>query len=279
MKHLMTAALLALVGSGPAAAPLNRPPDPVYQVYAVDYGTLVQYPLRGLVLGADSAARIDGAMMVWVIRGNGRVMLVDAGFYRDQFLKAWNIGSYVQPSDAVRRLGIQPEEVTDLVISHLHWDHADGADLFPKARVWVQRAEYEFYRDSTHLARSGVFPVDMAMMAEIERAGRLRLVPGDSQAVAPGIFVYTGGRHTHESQYVSVPTASGTVVLASDNAYLYLNLEQNRPIAATWDTVSNLAAQARMKRIAAAPRLVVPGHDPAVFERFPVVAPGIVEIR
>ena len=274
IRSVLAGALAGLAfGTGPAA------PGPVYQVYAVDYGTLVQYPLRGLVLGADSAARIDGAMMVWVVRGNGRVLLVDAGFYRSQFLEAWKIDRFVKPSDAIGRLGITPDQVTDLVISHLHWDHADGADLFPNARVWIQRAEYQYYQDSTHLARSGVFPVDMEMMEGIERAGRLRLVPGDSQAVAPGIFVYTGGRHTHESQYVSVPTDAGTVVLASDNAYLYLNLEQHRPIAATWDTVSNLAAQERMKRIASSPRLVVPGHDPAVFERFPTVAPGVVAIR
>ncbi len=97
--------------------------------------------------------------------------------------------------------------------------------------------------------------------------------------MAPGILVYTGGRHTHESQYVSVPTRAGTVVLASDNVYLYLNLDRHRPIAATWDTVSNLAAQDRMKRIASSPRLIVPGHDPAVFDRFPKVADRVVEIR
>jgi len=271
--------VLLAVTAALSLSPMSSAGDPVYQVYAVDYGTLVQYPLRGLVLGADSGVKIDGSMMVWVVRGNGRVMLVDAGFYRKQFLDSWNIGNYVRPSEAIGRLGISPDQVTDVVISHLHWDHADGADLFPNARVWIQKAEYEYYRDPAHLARSGVFPVDMEMMAGIERAGRLRLVPGDSQSVAPGIFVYTGGRHTYESQYVSVPTAAGTVVLASDNVYLYLNLDRHRPIAATWDTVSNLAAQDRMRRIASSPRLIVPGHDPAVFDRFPKVAEGVVEIR
>jgi glyoxylase-like metal-dependent hydrolase (beta-lactamase superfamily II) len=165
------------------------------------------------------------------------------------------------------------------VITHLHWDHADGADLFPRARVWVQEAEYRHYRDPANLSRSGVFASDMAMLERIERDGRLRLVPGDSSEVAPGVFVYTGGRHTHESQYVSVPTAGGTAIIASDNLYLYQNLDRRRPIAATWDTVSNLAAHERMRRLASSTRLIVPGHDPAVFARFEAVAPTVARIR
>lgn len=218
-------------------------------------------------------------MMIWVVRGAGRIILVDAGFYREEFLSTWNVEAYQRPSAALGPLGIAPDEVTDIVVTHLHWDHVDGADLFPRARVWVQRAEYEHFRDPANLARSGVFASDMEMLARIEREGRLRLVPGDSSEVAPGVFAYTGGRHTRESQYVSVPTKAGTVVIASDNLYLYENLDRRRPIAATWDTVSNLAAHDRMRRLATDRRLVIPGHDAAVFDRFPSFAPGIAIIR
>ena len=96
--------------------------------------------------------------------------------------------------------------------------------------------------------------------------------------ILPGLTVYTGGRHTFASQYVAARTRGGTVVLASDNAYLYENLEQRLPIAQTLDAAANLNAQARMLTLAASPSLVIPGHDPAVFERFPSVAPGVVKI-
>jgi glyoxylase-like metal-dependent hydrolase (beta-lactamase superfamily II) len=281
LRRLATLLLAGFTASPTAAGAQPNPARPQYEVFAVRYGTLRQYPLRSLVLGADSAARVDAAMIVWVLRGQGRVVLVDAGFYRDEFLESWAVEGFVRPDRALADgpLGIAPGDVTDIVITHLHWDHADGADLFPTARVWVQRAEYEHYRDPGHLARSGVFPSDMAMLKRIGDAGRLRLVPGDSQAIAPGILVYTGGRHTHESQYVAVETASGTAIIASDNLYLYENLERRRPIAATWDTLSNLAAQDRMRGLASSPRLVVPGHDVAVFERFPAVGPGVARIR
>lgn len=256
-------------------------PAPSYEVYAVEYARLVGFSASNLVLGADSSRTVDGSMMVWVIRGEGRVMLVDAGFYRQQFLDAWKnkVTDFVKPAVAVAKLGITPEQVTDVIISHMHWDHADGADLFPKARVWVQKAEYEHYRVPANLARSGVFQADVDMFARIAAEGRLELVNGDGQTIADGITVYTGGRHTKESQYVGVTLKSGVAVLASDNLYLYENLERHRPIAATWDTVSNLAAQSRMVTLAGGPRLVVPGHDRAVFQRFRLVQPGIARIE
>ncbi|HKO18399.1 MAG TPA: hypothetical protein VJU82_05895, partial [Acidobacteriaceae bacterium] len=102
---------------------------------------------------------------------------------------------------------------------------------------------------------------------------------GDARQILPGITVYTGGKHTYASQFAGVHTAEGTVVVASDNVYLYENLERHRPIAETYDSTSNLAAQERMVKIASERRLIVPGHDPAVFERFPSVAKGIVRIE
>ena len=71
-------------------------------------------------------------MMVWLVRGNGRNILVDSGFYREQFMRQWHPVDYVKPSEAVSRAGLKPEDITDVIITHMHWDHADGMDLFPK---------------------------------------------------------------------------------------------------------------------------------------------------
>jgi glyoxylase-like metal-dependent hydrolase (beta-lactamase superfamily II) len=73
--------------------------------------------------------------------------------------------------------------------------------------------------------------------------------------------------------------ARGTAVIASDNLYLYENLERRAPIAQTLDAASNLAAQDRMRRVASSPRLIVPGHDPAVFTRFRRAAAGAAKIE
>lgn len=270
-------ALLGACHSPPAqgTAPANG-----YLVEAVRYGTLPAFPVRGLVLGADSARRLDIAVMVWLLRAPGRTVLVDAGFYRDKFIQRWKPTGFVRPSEAVAAAGVRPEEVTDIVLSHVHWDHMDGVDLFPRARVWLQRAEYEYYVGDDGSARHpGIDPEDAAILARLRTAGRLELVDGDAREILPGITVYTGGRHTYASQFVGVRTSAGTVVVASDNAYLYENLERHAAIAQTFDAQSNLAAQARMLELAASPRLVVPGHDALVFTRFPRPGGGVARIE
>jgi glyoxylase-like metal-dependent hydrolase (beta-lactamase superfamily II) len=164
--------------------------------------------------------------------------------------------------------------------SHIHWDHFDGADLFPAAQVWVQREEAEHHVDSVGGVRNrAIHAADARMLHTLRGAGRLTLVDGDAQQVLPGIRVFTGGKHTFASQYVAVRTRQGVVVIASDNAYLYENLDRRLPIAQTLDAASNLAAQARMATIATPSTLIVPGHDPQVFNRFPLVNPRIARIR
>jgi len=116
------------------------------------------------------------------------------------------------------------------------------------------------------------------MLFALHAAGRVTLVDGDAQSIAPGIAVYTGGKHTYASQYAGVQTRSGTVILASDNVYLHENLERHAAIAQTLDAASNLAAQERMTSLASALRLIVPGHDPAIFDRFPTLGPGVARI-
>jgi len=256
---------------------------PVYDVHAIRFADVL-FPVSNLVAGAERGRSIDLAFTMWVVRDSStsRVVLVDAGFYRDKFIQQWHPNHFVRPSDALTAgLGIPPEAVTDIIVSHSHWDHADGVDLFPRAKVWIQKDEYEYYigADGEVLHRGGVDAEDAKMFAELKAAGRVELVDGDDREILPGIRVYTGGKHTYASQFVGVSTRAGTVVLASDNVYLYENLDKHVAIAQTLDAAANLAAQDRMLKLAASPRLVIPGHDPGVFDRFPVVKPGVVRIE
>ena len=280
MRVLLACALaLAAVVNSAAQAPA-----PVtYEVFAVRFGVLPAFPVSGLVAGADRTRTLDIPVMVWLLKGsNGRNVLVDAGFYRQKFIERWKPRDFRSPADAGRAAGIDPDAITDIVISHAHWDHVDGADLFPKATIWIQRKEYEYYLGEAWHGRSthaGVDEEDMMALLKINTAGRVRFVEGDDQEPLPGVRCYTGGRHTHASQFVGVRTAGGTVVLTSDNVYLYENLEKRAAIAQTLDAASNLAAQDRVRQLASRPGLIVPGHDPAVFDRFEKVADGVVRVR
>jgi glyoxylase-like metal-dependent hydrolase (beta-lactamase superfamily II) len=265
-----------------AAASMAAQSKPTYEVYALRYATIPGFPVEELVAGADPARKIDIAMMIWLVRGNGRDILVDSGFYHERFFKDWDVKDFTKPSDTLSRVGLKPEDITDVIISHMHWDHADGMDLFPNARIWIQKDELEYYAGQAWQSKTthgGIDKDDVLTLVKLNTEGRVGLVQGDSQQILPGVTCYTGGKHTYQSEYVGVATAAGTVVLASDNMYLYENLEKHAPIGATLDAASNLRAQDRMKQMAARPDLIIPGHDPAVFTKFPNPVPGVAKIQ
>jgi glyoxylase-like metal-dependent hydrolase (beta-lactamase superfamily II) len=248
-----------------------------YEVYGIRYATIKDFAVSGLVAGADKDRKMDIAMYVWLIKGGGKNILFDCGFYRDKFIRRWHPSDFVKPSEALEKAGLKPDDITDVIISHIHWDHADGFDLFPKAKIWIQKDELEYYSGEAWQGKrgAGADAEDILGLIKLNTEGKLGMVRGDAQEIIPGITCYIGGKHTWQSQYIGV----NGIVLASDNVYLYENLEKHVPIAATLDADSNLKAQDRMKHLAANEKLIIPGHDPAVMKNFPEVAPGVVRIQ
>lgn len=285
MRAGMVATILAISLAATALAhqgPGTKDQGPVYEVYAIRYGTIPDFSLANLVAGGDRTKRLDIPVMVWLLKGSdGRIVLVDSGFIRANLVSQWKVRDFVPVSEAVARLGIKPEQVSDIVLTHMHWDHAGGTTLFPKARVWIQKAEYAYYTGDAWQSpktHGGIEPDDVLALVRLNVEGRLGLIDGDDTRPLPGIACYTGGRHTYASQYLVVNSKSGHTVIASDNVYLYENLEKHAAVAGALDMASNLAAQDRMRTQASDLKLIVPGHDPAVFTRFPSVAPGVVRI-
>lgn len=283
MKSLVTLLMFLLLTTLTSARARQNPSKPTYEIYAISYAVIPDFPVASLVAGADRSRKIDIQMMVWLMKGsNGSNILVDTGFYREKFFKQWKVKDFIKPSDALAKVGLKPEDITDVIISHMHWDHADGIDLFPRARVWIQKDEYVYYTSEAWQqggSHGGVEPEDLLVLLKLNTEGRVRMVNGDDQEAIDGIRFYTGGRHTYASQYVSVNTRGGTAIVASDNCYLYENLDKHAAIAQTLDASSNLKAQDRMKQLASNPRLIVPGHDPAVFTRFPSPGNGVAKIE
>src|SRR5215208_2195644 len=232
-RHFITLVLVVAVAAAVIGAQTVQPV--IYEAYAVRFGVLPQFRVSGLISGADPARRLDIPVMVWLLKGsNGKRILIDSGFYRQKFLDQWKPHKFRSPADAVAAAGMKPEEITDIIISHAHWDHVDGADLFPKATVWIQREEYAYYTGEAWQARNthgGIDEEDMLALLKINTQGRLRFVDGDDREILPGIRCYTGGKHTWQSQFVGVQTTGGTVVFASDNVYLYENIDKHLPIA------------------------------------------------
>ena len=133
----------------------------------VRYATLANFPAASLIAGAERGRRMDIAMMIWVLKGvDGRIAIVDSGFQGDQSSRNVTVKDYLKPSEAIAPLGIKPDQVTDLLLTHAHWDHAGGIDLFPAARVWIQKAEYDYYTSDAWQADSvRKISVDPAQMS------------------------------------------------------------------------------------------------------------------
>ena len=217
---------------------------------------------------------MDIAMAFWLIRGNDRVILFDTGFHRSRWFSAgFDVADFLRPDSALMEVGVDPSDVTDVIVSHAHWDHMGGIELFPGATLHIQWEEYDYYtgpswRESGR--HGGIDEEDVVALVRRNMAGKVRLVDGDDQEVLPGIRAYTGARHTYASQYILVE-GDQPFVLASDNCYLFRNLETHTA-GATFlpeDRAGNEAALDRMARLAGSVERVVPGHDPLQFQRFP----------
>src|SRR5947199_7458509 len=105
----LTSLLVALAGLS-FASPRSAPP--AYEVYAIRFATEASYPTRFLVSGADSSRRSPLAFTVWLIRGGGRTILMDAGFYREKFIDRWKPVGFTKPSDALAAVGVNSGHVT-----------------------------------------------------------------------------------------------------------------------------------------------------------------------
>jgi len=246
---------------------------PEYSIDAIRYADSPHDPVADLVIGAPKDETVDTIYAIWLIRGGGRNILFDSGFHRARWFKEWTIKNYLQPDKAVALAGVKPEEITDVVISHAHWDHLGGIDLFPKATVWIQREEYRYYTADAWQPggdHGGIDPEDIQELVRLNTAGRLRLIEGDDVELFPGIRAYTGGRHTFASQYLRVE-GHPPFVLASDNVYLYRNMIEHKPSAtfSESDYPANLTNQKRMIELAGSIDRVIPGHDALQTQKYP----------
>jgi glyoxylase-like metal-dependent hydrolase (beta-lactamase superfamily II) len=254
------------------ASALSAATGPEYSIQAIRYAS-AEDEVAGLVMGAPKGEKINIAMVVWLIRGGSRNILFDSGYHRDTFLKYFPSTEYIRPDEAVKLAGVQPEEITDIVISHAHWDHMGGIDLFPKAAVWIQKEEFRYYTGDAWQPgghHGGIDPDDVQQLVRLNTGGRLRLVDGDNVEIFPGIRAYTGARHTYASQYLRVE-GNPTFVLASDNCYLYRNMAEHKASAtfSEADQPANIKNQVRMAELAGSADRVVPGHDILQFLKFP----------
>jgi len=258
-----------------------------YEVYVLRYAAVRNpIPISVWSLNGPKDKTVNIDFVIWLIKGsNGRNILVDAGFLKDiPEAKEFDPVNYVRPDSMLMKIGVRPESIGDIVLSHPHWDHIDGVGLFPNAHIWIQKDDYNYFTGALTEkpdSNSGFNKRDILKMMELKKADKVTLVDGDNKEVMPGITVYTGSRHTYNSQYVLVNTGTEKIILASDNIWIYYSLEHMVPasVGGTLDPAGYVRAMQRMKTLASDIKYVIPGHDARMFSIFPAVTDGVVRIR
>jgi glyoxylase-like metal-dependent hydrolase (beta-lactamase superfamily II) len=259
-------------------------PTDTHEVYAVRYGTMPERT-RGenFILADDHAAPMPTDYFVWAVVGPARTVVVDTGFDRAEGQRRGRT-LLRMPAEGLALLGIDAATVPDVVVTHLHYDHAGTLDDFPAARLHVNDRELAF-ATGRHM-REPFFRRSFAaehVCTLVQRLFAGRVVFHDAagsggEELAPGISLHHIGGHTPGMQCVRVRTRRGWVVLASDACHFYENLARGRPFTTVYNVGDMLAGFDRLRRLADSPRHIVPGHDPLVMERYPAADPALAGV-
>jgi glyoxylase-like metal-dependent hydrolase (beta-lactamase superfamily II) len=244
--------------------------DAQYEVYAVKYAHHERRASENFIGGDPHDGPMPLDYFVWLIRGEGREIVVDTGF--SAATAARRRREHIRcPTEGLRSLDVDAGKIKDVVITHLHYDHVGNFDLFPAATFHLQDREMQ-YATGRHMAQpvfSGAFDVeDVVGMVRNTYAGRVRFHDGDAE-LAPGVSLHFIGGHTMGLQVVRVATRRGNVVLASDASHFYANLEQVRPFPIVFSVADMVEGYARLRALADSPAHIIPGHDPLVLARYP----------
>ena len=178
--------------------------------------------------------------------------------------------------EGLMALGIRPDKVEHVIATHMHWDHAGNYDLFPNARYHIQDAEMA-YATGRYMQYPGMnhpYEVDdVCGVVRLNYGGRVVFHNGDAE-LAAGIGLHFAGGHSAGLQFVTVETARGKVVLASDASHYYENFESGRPFPIAFHV--GMMHEAYDKLRSHAPRThIVPGHDPRVMTLYPPPSPEL----
>jgi glyoxylase-like metal-dependent hydrolase (beta-lactamase superfamily II) len=272
-----------------SAAGKNSSTGTIYEVYALKYFTALNYKLAKALYQVGWADDIKINCYIWALRhkDTGEVTLVDTGMdaTMGQRYSSLNAGSvYVPPSQLVARLGVKPEQVSRVVITHMHVDHVGGMvdfpRLYPNAQFFVQKREFDFWVNSPLAQRPafklfGYAPAANAV-AELAKTPRLTLVDGD-RTIGPEMELLLAHGHTPGLQVVQVSTAKGPVILGSDSGHLFRNFKEDLPSGIITDipdwlhTYDKLRARGPLENI-------FPGHDPLMSTNYPTVAEDITRL-
>lgn len=249
-----------------------------WEVYALKYADRNSRTRRDSFIfddNHDAPHAMD--YFIWVLKSDEQIILVDTG-YDEAEASRRDRPIIREPAAALAGIGIAAEDVTNLIVTHLHYDHAGGLKQFPNAKIHLQSAEMAYATGPCMCHGTLRIPYSADHVCEAVKrvySGRVIFYEGDGE-VADGVTVHCIGGHSRGLQAVRVRTKAGWLCLASDAAHYYENVFAKKPFPIVVDLQNMLDGFERISNLASQRSLIVPGHDPLVMDLFPKVGPDYV---
>ena len=248
-----------------------------FELYALRYATHGGRTAKDNFLNADpheTGSNLD--YFIWLARREEEVFVIDTGF-GSAAAKARGRTLLRDPKDALALLGVDARTVSQVVLTHLHYDHAGTLGDFPAARFHLQVDEAGHATGPCMCDAKARAPVDVENIVAYIRslyAGRIEFHRGDRE-LAPGFWLHAVPGHSAGLQAVRVMTERGWVVLASDATHFYANMERRNPFPVLFDEAALIRGYSRLTELAPSLDHIVPGHDPAVMRAYPAASPEL----
>ncbi len=241
-----------------------------YAVSTVVFATSNDQPLSNYIRKAPADKKVDTIWTFWLLEDETRKILVDPGFYRDYVKEWYDVDTYQRPDLVLEEIGLAREDITDIVVTHLHASSMDAVDLFPNANVYIQSGTMALADRWVHYGRASskfVSKEAVEYLGNIETQERLIRL---DNSVEPfdGIKVFMNRIHTDFYSYLVVHTNKGNVVIGSDIVPFYMNVEKNKPIAKTSRHRFNKKLYKIMRSFTNHTKYILPRFDPGIKKRF-----------
>jgi len=252
-----------------------------YEVYALKYSAI----MHDSTITAHEKDSVNIDFMIWLIKGNGKNILMDAGYlYSVESAKNFDVIDDLRTDSTLQKLKLKPEEVTDIILSYQHLDHINSIDIFPNAQVWVQKDDYTFFT-TTAWQKGGVNGEfnrkEVKKLIDVHEKGRVTLFEGYNKEIIQGLKIFPGSRNPSLPQYALIKTSLGNMALASDNVWIYYNADFVTPAPSfrTFDANGYIKAMQKMQMLVNDEKLIVPGYEGSAFTRFPIITEGVIRVK